>query len=77
MIGLVSDRAGISRDEAYMLLSLAGAVRITQIVDGEKGVPMMLRKDWLSAPQKQGTARRHASPPRPVTVNRAVARGKE
>jgi acetamidase/formamidase len=47
MVGLVSDRAGISRDEAYMLLSLAGDLRITQVVDGEKGVHMMMRKDWL------------------------------
>jgi acetamidase/formamidase len=49
MIGLVSARAGISRDEAYMLLSLAGDLRITQVVDGEKGVHMMMRKDWLAS----------------------------
>jgi acetamidase/formamidase len=30
-----------------MLLSLAGDLRITQVVDGEKGVHMMMRKDWL------------------------------
>lgn len=47
MIGLVCDRAGINRDDAYMLLSLAGDLRITQVVDGEKGVHMMMRKDWL------------------------------
>lgn len=50
MIGLASERAGISRDEAYMLLSLAGDLRITQVVDGEKGVHMMMRKDWLVKP---------------------------
>lgn len=50
MITLVSDRAGISRDQAYMLLSLAGDLRITQVVDGEKGVHMMMRKDWLMRP---------------------------
>jgi acetamidase/formamidase len=49
MVGLVSDRAGINRDEAYMLLSLAGDLRITQVVDGEKGVHMMMHKDWLVA----------------------------
>lgn len=48
MVGLVSDQAGISRDDAYMLLSLAGDLRITQVVDGEKGVHMMMRKDWLA-----------------------------
>jgi acetamidase/formamidase len=47
MIGLVSDRTNLSRDEAYMLLSIAGDLRITQVVDGEKGVHMMMRKDWL------------------------------
>ncbi|MEL6265160.1 MAG: acetamidase/formamidase family protein [Pseudomonadota bacterium] len=47
MVGLVSARAGISRDDAYMLLSLAGDLRITQVVDGEKGVHMMMRKDAM------------------------------
>ena len=48
MIDLVSAQAGLTRDEAYMLLSLAGDLRITQVVDGEKGVHMMMRKDWLT-----------------------------
>ena len=47
MIGLVAERGGISRDAAYMLLSLAGDLRITQVVDGEKGVHMMMKKEWL------------------------------
>jgi acetamidase/formamidase len=47
MINLASARAGISKDEAYMLLSLAGDLRITQVVDGEKGVHMMMSKEWL------------------------------
>jgi len=47
MIGIVVDRAGLSESEAYMLLSLAGDLRITQVVDGNKGVHMMMRKDWL------------------------------
>lgn len=48
MIDLAAARAGISRDQAYMLLSLAGDLRITQVVDGEKGVHMMMNKDWLT-----------------------------
>lgn len=48
MVGLVSDRAGITPENAYMLLSLAGDLRVTQVVDGEKGVHMMMRKDWLA-----------------------------
>jgi acetamidase/formamidase len=47
MVDIASARSGLSRDQAYMLLSLAGDLRITQVVDGEKGVHMMMRKDWL------------------------------
>jgi acetamidase/formamidase len=47
MIDMVAARAELSRSQAYMLLSLAGDLRITQVVDGEKGVHMMMRKDWL------------------------------
>jgi acetamidase/formamidase len=47
MIGLVADRAELTRNHAYMLLSLAGDLRITQVVDGEKGVHMMMKKSWL------------------------------
>ena len=44
MITVVSQRAGISRAEAYMLCSLAGDLRITQTVNREKGVHMMMPK---------------------------------
>ena len=47
MISLVSDRVGISRAEAYMLCSLAGDLRITQTVNREKGVHMMMAKSLL------------------------------
>jgi len=47
MIGLVTERTGLTRNHAYMLLSLAGDLKITQVVDGEKGVHMVMRKDWL------------------------------
>ena len=47
MINLVVNRGGLSRNHAYMLLSLAGDLRITQVVDGEKGVHMLMRKEWL------------------------------
>jgi acetamidase/formamidase len=49
MIGLVAERADLTRNHAYMLLSLAGDLRITQVVDGEKGVHMMMKKSWLKA----------------------------
>lgn len=44
MITLVSQRAGIPREDAYMLCSLAGDLRITQTVNREKGVHMMMAK---------------------------------
>jgi len=47
MIGLVSARTGMDRRSAYMLLSLVGNLRITQIVDGEKGVHMIAEKAHL------------------------------
>lgn len=48
MITLLSERLGISRAEAYMFCSLAGDLRITQTVNREKGVHMMMRKALLS-----------------------------
>ncbi len=47
MIALVSSRSGITRAEAYMLCSLAGDLRITQTVNGCKGVHMMMAKTLL------------------------------
>ena len=43
----VSKRAQISREDAYMLCSLAGDLRITQTVNREKGVHMMMAKNLL------------------------------
>ncbi|MEL0438911.1 acetamidase/formamidase family protein [Phycobacter sp. K97] len=47
MIKVVCTRLGISREEAYMLCSLAGDLRITQTVNREKGVHMMMPKAQL------------------------------
>lgn len=47
MIALVAARSGISREQAYMLCSLAGDLRITQTVNREKGVHMMMAKALL------------------------------
>lgn len=49
MIDLVSHRAGISPEDAYMLCSLAGDLRITQTVNREKGVHMMMAKRLVDA----------------------------
>lgn len=47
MIAHVRRRTPLSREEAYMLCSLAADLRITQSVDGEKGCHMMLAKAHL------------------------------
>ena len=47
MIKLVSQRAQISSEDAYMLCSLAADLRITQTVNREKGVHMMMAKNLI------------------------------
>ncbi|MEZ5713861.1 MAG: acetamidase/formamidase family protein [Paracoccaceae bacterium] len=47
MIGWIVEIEGLSREDAYMLCSLAGDLRITQTVNGQKGVHMMMAKDLL------------------------------
>lgn len=49
MIDQGTRRSSLSRNHVYMLLSLAGDLRITQVVDGEKGVHMMMKKKWLES----------------------------
>jgi acetamidase/formamidase len=44
MVAHVCARTNLSRTQAYMLCSLAGDLRVTQTVDGNKGVHMMLAK---------------------------------
>ncbi|MEX0283098.1 MAG: acetamidase/formamidase family protein [Paracoccaceae bacterium] len=48
MIALIVDHTGLSREDAYMLCSLAGDLRITQTVNGNKGVHMMMEKALLN-----------------------------
>lgn len=47
MIGLITERTDLTRNHTYMLLSVAGDLKITQVVDGEKGVHMVIPKKWL------------------------------
>ena len=47
MIAVIEARLGISRAEAYMFCSLAADLRITQTVNREKGVHMMIAKERL------------------------------
>ena len=47
MIGWIVDLTGLSREDAYMLCSLAGDLRVTQTVNGNKGVHMMMAKELV------------------------------
>jgi acetamidase/formamidase len=49
MIALLSEKAGLSHPDAYMLCSLAGDLHVTQIVNGSKGVHMMMIKKHVGA----------------------------
>ena len=42
MIAWIVERTGLSREDAYMLCSLAGDLRVTQTVNGNKGIHMMM-----------------------------------
>jgi len=47
MIDLVVARTGLKRHQAYALCSLAADVRVTQVVNGNKGIHVMLAKQYL------------------------------
>ena len=47
MVKHVCLRTNLSPNQAYMLCSLIGDLRVTQTVDGNKGVHMMLAKSYL------------------------------
>ncbi len=48
MIDLVCERLPITREDAYSLCSLAADFRVTQLVDGNKGIHGLLAKSLLS-----------------------------
>lgn len=54
MLDLVVARSGLRREEAYALCSLAADVRVTQVVNGSKGIHVMLDKSYVRG--------RHGSP---------------
>ncbi|UUX48610.1 acetamidase/formamidase family protein [Nisaea acidiphila] len=49
MLDLITERTNRSRPEAYMLCSLAADLRVTQMVNGNKGIHVMLAKHLLDA----------------------------
>ena len=50
MVRHICNRTNLTRNQAYMMCSLAGNLRVTQLVDGNKGVHMMFPKAMLGAP---------------------------
>lgn len=46
MIVLLGETAGLSREDAYTLCSLAADLRVTQTVNGSKGVHCMIAKEF-------------------------------
>ena len=48
MIDLICARTGLDRYQAYALASLAADLRVTQVVNGSKGIHVMLDKRYLS-----------------------------
>jgi len=48
MIVLIGEVAGLSREDAYTLCSLAADLRVTQTVNGSKGIHCMLAKSLLA-----------------------------
>ena len=47
MVKHVCQRSTMTRNEAYMMCSLVGNLRVTQLVDGNKGIHMMFPKAYL------------------------------
>jgi acetamidase/formamidase len=50
MIDFLMTEKHLSRDDAYMLSSVAGDLHITELVDGNKGVHMCIPKNIFAGP---------------------------
>ena len=48
MIKLLGEISGLAPQDAYMLCSLAADLRVTQLVDGNKGIHAMLAKRFAA-----------------------------
>ena len=49
MIALIGELTGLGASDAYALCSIAADLRVTQTVDGNKGIHCVIRKDRLPA----------------------------
>jgi len=50
MVKMLQEMKGITQVQAYQAASMAADLRITQLVDGNVGVHMMIAKDYLKKP---------------------------
>ena len=48
MVKLLQEKQGITQTQAYQVASMAADLRITQLVDGNVGVHMMIDKRYLT-----------------------------
>ena len=48
MVKLLQEKQGITQTQAYQVASMAADLRITQLVDGNVGVHMMIVKSYLA-----------------------------
>jgi acetamidase/formamidase len=51
MIALLGQKARLSPEDAYTLMSLACDLRVTQLVDGNKGIHAMIAKSIVYGAQ--------------------------
>jgi acetamidase/formamidase len=49
MLDLIGEHLGLGREDAYMFASLAVDLRVTQLVDGNKGIHALLAKRHAGA----------------------------
>lgn len=51
MIALIQEKAGLSREDAYILCSIAADLRVSQLVNTHKGIHALLAKTALNGPE--------------------------
>jgi len=54
MLGLLTDHVGLSRNDAYSLMSVATDFAVTQVVDGRQGVHVRVPRSIFPAREAPG-----------------------
>jgi acetamidase/formamidase len=50
MVKMIQEMKGLTQVHAYQVASMAADLRITQVVDGNLGVHMMIPKEYVKKP---------------------------